>query len=181
MDTMRYLKRKINSEVIDLSSYMWYRKKVPKELPVKQVYGIAFSKTGKVILRVEDNQYKLIGGKPENIDVNWKETLKREYLEELNIEIEDIHYLGYLLVEENNEEYAQVRMIAKIKKIDKTKPDMDNGKIYQRFMANQENVRKYLKYKDSAGNQMIEDGIMLAKKKYHFDFNALEDEYFINS
>jgi len=59
----------------------------------------------------------LTGGKPENIDINLEDTLKREYLEELNMEIKDIYYLGYLLVEENSEKYAQVRMIAKIKKI----------------------------------------------------------------
>lgn len=163
-----------------MTNYKWYRKKVPKELLIKQVYGIVFSKKGKVLLRLENNQYKLTRGKPESIDTSLEETLKREYLEELNVEIEDIYYLGYLLVEEDNEKYAQVRMIAKIKKIGKTKPDIDNGKTYKRFMAKKENVRKYLQYKDLAGNQMVDDAIMLAKKRYHFDCNDGEDEYFVN-
>lgn len=135
-----------------MTNYKWYRKKVPEELLIKQVYGIVFSKKGKVLLRLENNRYKLTGGKPENIDTSLEETLKREYLEELNVEIGDIHYLGYLLVEEDNKKYAQVRMIAKIKRIAKTKPDIDNGKVYKRFMAKKEKVRKYLQYKDLAGN-----------------------------
>lgn len=103
---------------------------------VKQVYGIAFSNEGNIVLRVDDSKYKLTGGKPEKYDKSFEETLKREYIEELNIELEDIYYLGYLLVEEdNNEKYAQVRMIARIKNIGENKPDMDNGKTYKRFMA----------------------------------------------
>lgn len=157
--------------------YTWVRKKVPEEILVKQVYGIAFSHNGNILLRVEDDKYKLTGGKPEIRDNSFYDTLKREYLEELNVELEDIHYLGYLLVEENLEKYAQVRMIAKIKSISDIKPDSDNGKIYKRFMSNQVNVKKYLNYQDLAGNQLIDDAIKMANKKYKFDGN--EKEYYI--
>jgi len=165
--------------VIKLTIYKWYKEEVPKEVNIKQVYGIVFSNDGKVILRVDGNQYKLTGGKPEKKDTSLEKTLQREYLEELNIMIEDIYYLGYLLVEENNEKYAQVRMIAKIKKIGNNRPDMDNGKIYKRFMVNQDNVKRYLKYTDLAGNQMIEDAIKLANKKYNFETIDNRNEYFI--
>ena len=114
--------------------FKWYRKEVPRDILIKQVYGVVFSDEGKILLRVDDNKYKLTGGKPEIKDLNLKETLKREYLEELNVELKDIYYLGFLLVEENNEKYAQVRMIAKINKINKLKPDKDNGKIYKRLV-----------------------------------------------
>jgi len=57
--------------------------------------------------------------------------------------------------------------------------DIDNGKIYKRFMANQDNVKRYLKYPDLAGNQMIDDAIMLANKKYNFDTTDNINEYFI--
>lgn len=86
--------------------YTWIKKSVPKELLVKQVYGIVFSNDGNILLRVDNNKYKLTGGKPENSDDNFWDTLKREYIEELNIELENIHYLGYLLVEEKQEKYA---------------------------------------------------------------------------
>lgn len=161
-----------------MAQYSWIKESVPQNLVIKQVYGIAFSNEGNILLRVEDNKYKLTGGKPENYDKDFEETLKREYIEELNIELEGIYYLGYLLVEEdNNEKYAQVRMIVKIKNIGENKPDIDNGKTYKRFMANIKNVKNYLNYPDLAGNQLIDDAINMAKEKYKLNFN--EEEYFV--
>lgn len=158
--------------------YDWKREKVPKDLVTKQVYGIVFSMDGNILLRVEDNKYKLTGGKPEKCDKDFEETLIREYIEELNVELEDIYYLGYLLVEEENQErYAQVRMIARIKNIGEIKPDIDNGKTYRRFMSSVKNVKEYLSYPDLAGNQLIDDAITMAKTKYKIDFSA--NEYFI--
>lgn len=148
-----------------MEKYSWIKESIPQNLVIKQVYGIAFSNEGNILLRGEDNKYKLTGGKPEKYDKDFEETLKREYIEELNIELEGIHYLGYLLVEEdNNKKYAQVRMIAKIKNIGESKPDIDKGKTYKRFMANIKNVKNYLKYPDLEGNQLIDDAISMAKK-----------------
>lgn len=44
-------------------------------------------------------------------------------------------------------------------------------------MAKQENVKKYLNYKDSAGNEMIDYAIKLANLKYKF--NLENEEYYI--
>lgn len=161
-----------------MSKYNWIKDKVPPKLVVKQVYGIVFSDDGKIILRVDNHKYKLTGGHPEEKDNSFEDTLKREFMEELNIEIEDIFYLGYLLVEEDNNQYAQVRMIAKIKKINDIRPDTDNGKVYQRYVVNQNNAKNYLDYKDLAGNQMIDDAIKLANENYSFS-NINNKEYFI--
>ena len=146
--------------------YTWNKKSVPKGLLVKQVYGVVFSNDGNILLRIDDGKYKLTGGRPEDCDNDFCDTLKREYLEELNIELEDIHYLGYVLVEEKQERYAQVRMIAKIKNVGKVKSDIDNGKVYGRFMAKPINAKKYLNYQDLAGNQLIDDAIRIANEKY---------------
>ena len=161
-----------------MTNFTWFKKELPPNIDIRQVYGIVFSDTGNILLRVDDNKYKLTGGKPELFDSNLKETLKREYLEELNIEIKDIYYLGYLLVEEDSKErYAQVRMIAKIKNIGEIRPDEDTKKTYKRFMANPKNVKNYLNYSDLAGNQLIDDAITMAKEKYNINFN--DKEYFI--
>ncbi len=161
-----------------MATYKWCKENVPANINIRQVYGIVFSDDGKVVLRVEDNKYKLKGGKPKNTDINFEKTLQREYLEELNIEVKDIYYLGYLLVKENNEKYAQVRMIAKINKIGNNRPDIDNGKIYKRFMASQANLKSYLRYPDFAGNQMVNDALELANREYKF--NTTDNyEYFI--
>ena len=79
--------------------------------------------------------------------------------------------------EDSKEKYAQVRMIARIKKIGNIRPDKDNGKIYKRFMANIKNVKKYLNYSGLAGNQLIDDAIKMAKEKYNLNFS--DEEYFI--
>ena len=152
-----------------MSQYKWISDKTPDNYQVKQVYGIVFSKDGRVFLRIEDFKYQLTGGKPEESET-FEETLKREYLEEVNVEIEDIHYLGYLLVDEENgiPPYAQVRMIGKIKRVGPLKPDTDNGKIYQRLLVSPSNVKNYLKYSGTAGNLMIEDALYLAREKYEF-------------
>lgn len=161
-----------------MSKYRWVKSAVLDNLEVKQVYGVAFFDDGKVLLRVEDGTYKLTGGKPEIYDTCFEDTLIREYLEEINVKICDIYYLGYQLVDEENglKPYAQVRMIARIEKIGDPILDVDSGKTYKRFLANFNTVQKYLNYTDSAGKQLIDDAILLAKEKYHFNFS--DKEYF---
>ena len=144
-----------------MAEYTWVKEAVPEGLSVKQVYGIAFSDDNRILLRIEDGQYKLTGGKPENAE-SFEETLKREYIEDLNVGLEDIHYLGYLLLEDDSDKYAQVRMIAKIKAINDSHVDPATGKIYGRELVPMSKVKEYLNYSDSAGNEMIEDAIKLA-------------------
>ena len=147
--------------------YTWYNSEVPSYLKVRQVYGIAFSNNFEILLRIEDGEYKLTGGKPEKNE-SYEETLKREYVEELNVELEECYYLGYLLVEENGEKYAQVRMIAKIKNINENHIDIDTGKMYGRKLVSNEKVKKLLNYPEEAGNLMIDEAIKLAKIKFKF-------------
>ena len=155
--------------------YTWHSNSVPNDLKVKQVYGIAFTEDSRTILRIENNKHKLTGGKPE-MNETFEETLTREYIEELNIELKDIYYLGYLFVEENNEKYAQVRMIARVKNINENHIDPATGKMYGRKLININKLKEYLNYCDEAGNLMIDDAINLAKEKYNFEgFNTNEE------
>ena len=148
-----------------MAKLTWIKGVVPEKLPIKQVYGIVFSDDNRVILRIEDGQYKLTGGKPESAET-FEETLKREYIEELNVELEDIRYLGYLLIEDDSDKYAQVRMIANIKSIHDIHVDPATGKTYGRELVPMSKVKEYLNYSDSAGNEMIEDAIKLANDIY---------------
>lgn len=116
------------------ADYSWFRQPVPEGFKVRQVYGIAFSNDERAILRIE----------------------------ELNIELDNIHYLGYFLVQENNEEYAQVRMIAKIKSINENCPDPATGKTYGRELVEIDKIKDFLNYPDKAGNTMIDDAIRMA-------------------
>ena len=150
-----------------MAKYTWVKDCIPEKLLVKQVYGIAFTDDAQIVLRIEDGLYKLTGGKPENSET-FEETLKREYIEELNIEVEDIHYLGYLLVEDSSDRYAQVRMIAKIKAkaINDVHTDPATGKSYGREPVPAACVKEYLNYPDTAGNEMLDDAIKLAGEQY---------------
>ena len=148
-----------------MANYAWYNSSVPEDIAVRQVYGIVFSHDFEILLRIEDNKYKLTGGKPEKNE-SYEETLKREYIEELNVELDDCHYLGYLLVEDNNEKYAQVRMIARIKNINENPVDPDTDKMYGRELVSADRVKELLKYQDDAGNTMKDEAIDMAKKIY---------------
>lgn len=170
------VKEKIKNNYCEDSIYTWFKEKVPSNLEVTQVYGIVFSSDGKVLLRLEDNNYKLTGGHPEKMDNSFEDTLKREFMEEVNIELDDIKYLGYLEINEDNKKYAQVRMIARIKKVNELRPDLDNGKIYKRFLADRKNVKKYLNYPELAGNKMIDDAIEMANEVYKFS-DGLEERF----
>lgn len=118
-------------------NYKWYNGKVPKNIEIKQVYGIVFNEDGNIFLRIDDGLYKLTGGRPEIEDKSMEDTLRREFIEEANITLKNIHLLGYQLTEEDNGvPYAQVRMIAQIDKIFENRPDLDNGKLYERVFKN---------------------------------------------
>ena len=104
--------------------------------------------------------------------------VKREYIEELNIELEDIHYLGYLLVEDNSDKYVQVRMIAKIKDIYESHIDPATGKVYGRELVAADRVKDYLKYSDRAGNEMIDDAVQLAQVRYFSKKDSISACYF---
>ena len=47
-----------------MTRFKWINNNVPNNLKVKQVYGVAFSDDGRILLRIEDGKYKLTGGKP---------------------------------------------------------------------------------------------------------------------
>ena len=146
--------------------FTWVKGEVPSDLKVTQVYGIVFSDDGRILLMLDEESFKLTGGHPLDNE-SYEETLKREFIEELNIEIDNLEYLGYLKVEENGNTYAQVRLIGKIKKVNENRPDTDSGKLYTRILISQDRVKSCLKYGD-AGDKMLDDAINQANIKYGF-------------
>lgn len=148
-------------------NYKWYNGKVRKDIEIKQVYGIVFNEDGNIFLKVEEGQYNLAGGKPEIEDKSIEDTLKREFIEEVNITLKNIHMLGYQLVEEDNgvKPYAQVRMIAQIDKIFESRPDLDNGKLYERVFKMPKETIELLNWGE-VGKKQIEEAVKLAKKYY---------------
>lgn len=145
--------------------YKWVDGEVSPELPVKQVYGIVFSKDGKILLKKDGEHYSLPGGKPEPEDSRMEDTLKRELDEEVNVSACNIVMLGYQLVDEQNNipPYAQVRMAAKITRIGAKRPDPDTGRTYDRVFASPKRAAELLNWGD-VGEQQIQAAVFAAKR-----------------
>ena len=144
----------------------WLKEEVPSDLTTRQVYGVIFTRDGRVLLKLEDGKYSLAGGTPEDFDKDRVATLKRELVEEVNTTIEEPIMLGYQYVDEENGKtpYAQVRMVALIDTIGEIKPDPDNGKVYQRILVTPSRAIELLKWGE-IGNNLITDATLLAREK----------------
>ncbi len=156
----------------------WIKGEVPQNVLIKQVYGIVFDQHGRIFLRIEDGAYKLTGGKPEKFDTSLEETLKREFLEEANITLKNIHMLGYQYVDEQNDikPYAQVRMIAQIDKIGEPKEDPDTKKLYQRLLTSPKKAKQYLNW-GKVGDEQVDDAVSLAIEKYNLTNESYVEEW----
>ena len=165
--------------------FSWHEKEVPKGILTTQVYGVVFDKNGRVLLKVQNKngnkEFGLAGGKPEKFDKNIEETLRREFIEEINTELEsDVFYIGYQLVEndENKPACAQVRMTALIKEIGNKKPDADGGEIYDRLLTSPKKAISLLNWGE-VGKQMIESAVETARQKLNIKFDETIEDLWI--
>ena len=142
--------------------YIWHEAPVPDHLEVRQVYGVLFTKTGQIMLRVDNGFHGLIGGSPEPGET-YEETLHREVYEEVNCKISNLHYLGYQVVEGDGDPYAQLRYVARIDRIGKNRPDLDSGKMCERLLVAPERAGNTLDY-GKEGPQIIDAAIRAAEK-----------------
>jgi len=156
----------------------WLKDEVPSDLTTRQVYGVIFTRDGRVLLKLEDGKYSLAGGTPEDFDEDRVATLKRELVEEVNTTIEEPIMLGYQYVDEENGKppYAQVRMVALIDKIGEIMPDPDNGKVYQRILVTPSRAIDLLKWGE-IGERLINDATLLAKEKLGITIYLDKEEF----
>ena len=163
--------------MIDYSkfNYKWFNDDVPNNMKITQVYGIVFNNEGKVLLKYENYNgtkiYSVAGGTPEDFDKSIENTLKREFLEEINTTLKDnIIYLGYQEVDECNNEpkYAQIRMTALVENIGAKQPDPDNGKTYNRILVSPKKAIELLNWQ-STGESIINRAVEIAIKNFNID------------
>lgn len=163
--------------------FEWHNGPVPENLVVKQVYGLAFSHDGRLLLKVENvdgkKSYSLAGGKPESSDADHEATLRREFLEEVNTELEaETCVVGYQIVNEPNgtPPYAQLRLAAKIKNIGSKQPDPDGGEIYDRILVSPKKAIQLLNW--IGGKKMVKQAVKIAKSKFNMKtFSKIEEEF----
>jgi hypothetical protein len=161
-----------------MATFRWFDGEVPENIKITQVYGLVFSKDGRMLMRIEDGKYSLAGGTPESYDANKIATLKRELIEEVNTTIYEPIMVGYQLVNEENgtPPYAQVRMTAIIDTVGSVKPDPDTGKTYQRLLTSPSRVIDLLGWGE-VGKLQVEAATRVAKDKLGITTYLDKEEY----
>ena len=134
----------------------WYLGTVPAHITVRQIYGIVFSHDGRILLMKDGNTYSLAGGTPEAEDNGIEETLRRELIEEVNVQIDTPYIVGYRLIDEENstEPYAQVRMASLMAEIMPAKPDPATGRTYKRYLVSPSKAIELLNWQDDGAAQI---------------------------
>lgn len=78
--------------------FIWHNGEVPATLKVKQVYGLLFTKDGRMLVRIEKapsgKNYSLAGGTPEAYDKDLEATLRREVIEEVTPKLTSLLWLA---------------------------------------------------------------------------------------
>ncbi len=164
--------------------FTWVDGPVPKDLQIKQVYGLLFTEDGRLLLRREVSNgkinYSLAGGTPEKFDKDVVATLRRECVEEVNTTLKgNVHVIGYQLVNEGGgiKPYAQLRMVAVIDKIGEKKPDPDGGQMYDRLLTTPERAIQLLNW-GKVGESQVRGAVKIAKEKLGIK-NFSEKEEFV--
>lgn len=160
----------------------WFEEDVPDNIEIHQIYAVVFNERGEVLLKQGDRRgnmeyYALAGGTPELYDKDLLDTLRREYVEEMNTTIKDpVYYLGYQLVDEENgiPPYAQVRITAMVDTIGESLPDPDCGVTYKRVFAEPNKAIRLLNWGD-IGERIIRKSVEIAKEKFGLTFENLND------
>ena len=151
--------------------YDFYAEKMPERLEVKQVHAVLLTHDSRVLLRHKNGEARLVGGRPEDNDVDFSDTLQREVMEEVNCEIDKCDYIGYQKVSGDGEPYAQVRMVARISKIGPALPDPDRTRnwIYGRVLAPSEIAQQELvKSFGEIGDKILKYALKIAREKEYF-------------
>ena len=167
---------------IDMASFTWHDGGVPADMEITQVYGLIFSRDGRLILKEEKKEnatkFSLAGGHPESFDAGIEGTLRREVLEEINVTISEPIMLGYQKVDEgdNSPPFAQVRMLALIDWIGDVRPDTANGKTYNRILVSPRRAIELLQW-GIAGAEQIIAAMKMAAKAYDINVFTEKDEY----
>ncbi len=136
--------------------------------PITQVYGIVFNDNGEILVCRESKEGSWIipGGHPEEGE-SIEDTLKRELLEEVDVEVEGIKPLGVqkVIFPDNDPDKAiyQVRCVAKLKKLNPQTPDPANDSTWERKFVPASEVTNYVKW-GKTGEAIFRDAIKLAKQ-----------------
>ncbi len=147
----------------------WIRSShIEKYNPVTQVYGIIFNESNEILVCREDenSRWLIPGGHPEEGE-SFEETLKREALEEADVEVTGIQPLGVFKVEfsdDPNKIIYQSRFVAKLQNLNSQTEDPSSKKTWERKFVPVSKITDYVKWGE-AGEAMFKDAIDLYGKQ----------------
>ena len=147
------------SQIIDWQGiqvrYTWVPSNSHEMLkPYKQVYGIVFNNDGEVLVIEENGKWQIPGGAPE-IGETPEETFKREFLEEADVTLKNIKFIGAQKVEflkygnpnkDEGDRFYQYRFIADIDQLLPQTPDPDGGEIHPRKFIKFEELKNIMNW-----------------------------------
>ncbi|MGH3801264.1 MAG: NUDIX domain-containing protein [Pseudonocardiaceae bacterium] len=100
-----------------------------------QVYGWLVDDAGRVLVQDTGGRFNLPGGSPEPIDADLAATVVREAMEESQVTVTDVVYLGYEQVQRAGRAQALVRTVGRIGEFHSRQPDPDGGRLFRRLMT----------------------------------------------
>lgn len=115
--------------------FEWLPQPVPAGMPVVQVYCWLLDDAGRVLVQDTGEGHNLPGGTPEPFDVDLASTAVREVLEESQVRVADLVYLGHERSVRRGEQVALVRTVGRITEFLPRQPDVDGGQLLGRLMT----------------------------------------------
>jgi ADP-ribose pyrophosphatase YjhB (NUDIX family) len=140
--------------------------------PIMQCYGICYDEHDNVLIfKNSKGKWTLPGGTTEPNETPI-DTLTRELMEEVDIEIEeDPIFLGAQKVYDADNFYKkgvnhyQLRFACKIKRMHPASPDPDNGLTYERKLVPHSEVLDYIKWENKIAKAIFDSAYTKIKAK----------------
>jgi 8-oxo-dGTP pyrophosphatase MutT (NUDIX family) len=138
--------------------------------PFSQCYGVCFDKNGQIVIqKFKDSDWSLPGGTVEKGELP-EETLRREFLEEVDIKLKKVILLGAQKVEylkghnphpqKGGDVFFQLRYYCEVSEVLPQTPDPDKGEIRDRKFIDPDIVTQYFDWGD-AGKAIFDQAIYL--------------------